>query len=167
MRKVNYDLLDAVNAAGLSLAELTRRAGLASKHIYSIANGRCVLTVSVANKIKPFLPTYDTKKALLESGTVVYFKATLNPACKMIVDLMEKENLNQRVFASKIGIACSSLNELLSGDLKLSQKTADKIQAVFKEFDAAKAIEAQTEKYGKSCSNKTYREKWKLQQLQN
>lgn len=166
-RKINYALLDALHEAGLSQQQLSLKAGLSRGYVNSVVHGSRVLTVPAARKIGEFIPNFDFNKLMMESGTRIWFEPQLNPACQMIVDLMKLEGLNQRRLAMKVGIACSTINEILKGKRKLIPIQANKIQKVYPEFDAKKAINRQSRIYGSGLKHKKYEEQWKLQQLQN
>lgn len=166
-RKINYELIDAIIEQGITQKELSRKAGLSNSYISNIVNGIHHMTIPAARKLAPFLPGYDMKKALSESGAKILFVAELNPAVKMIVELLKDEKISQKKLAIKAGVACSTMHYILGGTLMVSYMVARKIQEAYPQFNADTAIRRQRLVFGNRCSTTQYQQRWKTQWLQN
>jgi plasmid maintenance system antidote protein VapI len=165
-RKANYELLDAIRETGLTRQQFCEKVKMSRSLICSLINNKSTITTRTATILHQELPNFDIKKAIEENGSPVCFIQSNTVVAKMITNLIKKEMLPQNRFAMKAGIACSTVNEMLTGKKILTPHVAYRIQQAFPEFDAIKALRIQSRVLDKPrFSNEYYTKKWNLKVL--
>jgi plasmid maintenance system antidote protein VapI len=142
-KQVGYLIVDAIQAAGIKKCTALRHIGISKPHFDSLLSSTKPLTREIAKKIAKGLPTFDADQAVELSGCKPCNVLCNNPASKMIIDVLNSENIRQNKMAAELGIACSTLNQILSGQKRLTVRMAKRIEFSYPEFNARLAIARQ------------------------
>jgi len=139
-RKINYHLLDAVNKSGYSPSKLSIKAGLSQSYISNVVNGQHQLSIRASRMIAKVVPGWNCEESLSKIGKRKLALAKHDAGIQMILELIERRDINHRMIADTIGVASSVITEITCGSRPMSSRTAYLIQEAFPEFDAERAL---------------------------
>lgn len=159
-------LLECLNAAGMTQAQLSRATGVSAPYISALIRGDFRINEKTANRLKVALPGLDFEARPFSEKSLT-FRASESPAAKAISNLMKVEKLDHIKLANKINIASSRILTIVSGKTALSMDVAKRIQNAYPDFEAKKVIESQNEMIRRARSTVKPKYQWMIQQLQS